>query len=213
MIRPETTDVQQYLVSDDVIDWLAPSVSAKAHELTHGLKSEVEKARRLFEWVRDEIPHSKDINADVVTCSASEVLQAGTGICYAKSHLLAALLRAAGIPTGFCYQVLRRDAPLRGFVLHGLNGVLLPELGQWVRVDPRGNTGQINAQFRIDNEQLAFPADAAKGEFTYETVFASPAREVVCTLRRFSSRTQMWPHLPQRLENESVQQGDAKRRA
>ncbi|HUW82433.1 MAG TPA: transglutaminase-like domain-containing protein [Phycisphaerae bacterium] len=205
MIRPETTDVQQYLVSDDVIDWSAPSVSAKAQELTHGLQSEVEKARRLFEWVRDEIPHSKDINADVVACSASEVLRAGTGICFAKSHLLAALLRAIGIPAGFCYQVLMRDAPFKGFVLHGLNGVLLPTLGQWLRVDPRGNTGPINAQFGIEKEQLAFPTDTASGEFSYDTVFASPAREVVFTLRRFSNRTEMWPHLPQRLEGESVQ--------
>ncbi len=204
MIRPETTDLQRYLVSDAVIDWSTPSVSAKAQELTNGLQSEVVKAQRLFEWVRDEIPHSNDINADVVTCSASEVLQAGTGICFAKSHLLAALLRATGIPAGFCYQVLRRDALIKGFVLHGLNGVFLPTLGQWVRIDPRGNTGQINAQFGIEQEQLVYPTDTTRGEFIYEMVFAIPVREVVCTLRRFSNRTEMWPHLPQRLEDDST---------
>jgi len=46
---------------------------------------------------------------DVVTCSASEVLREGTGICFAKSHLLAALLRAVGIPAGLCYQVYQRS--------------------------------------------------------------------------------------------------------
>ena len=30
---------------------------------------------------------SADINEDVLTCSASEVLKAGHGICFAKSHL------------------------------------------------------------------------------------------------------------------------------
>lgn len=41
-----------------------------------------------------------------VTCSASDVLQHRSGICYAKSNLLAALLRKEGIPTRFCYQRL-----------------------------------------------------------------------------------------------------------
>jgi len=36
-----------------------------------------------------------------VTCKASDVLIYGTGYCYAKSHLLAALLRANAIPAGF----------------------------------------------------------------------------------------------------------------
>ena len=199
MIKPETTDLQRYLLSDAVADWATPSVSATVQELTHSLESDVAKARRLFEWVRDEIPHSKDINADVVTCSASEVLQAETGICFAKSHLLAALLRATGIPAGFCYQVLRRDAPFEGYVLHGLNGLFVASLQQWICVDARGNTGQINAQFSLHEENLAFPADPSRGEFIYETIFACPAPEVVGTLRRFTSRTEMWPHLPQRL--------------
>jgi len=38
----------------------------KAQELAKGLPNDVEKARCLFQWVRDEIPHSKDIGADVV---------------------------------------------------------------------------------------------------------------------------------------------------
>lgn len=199
MIEPETTDLQSYLASDPVVDWSSPSVSAKAAEITRGLQSEVAKAQRLYGWVRDEIPHSKDINSDVVTCSASEVLRAGTGICFAKSHLLAALLRPTGIPAGFCYQVLTRDAPLDGYVLHGLNGVFLPSFGRWVRLDARGNTGQVNAQFGMETDQLAFPADASKGEFTYASVFACPAPEVVRVLRQFRSRMEMWPHLPQRL--------------
>jgi transglutaminase-like putative cysteine protease len=62
-----------------------------------------------------------------VTCSASEALAAGTGYCFAKSHLLAAVLRANGIPAALCYQRLALDESAeesqRRFSLHGLNAV------------------------------------------------------------------------------------------
>ena len=198
-MRPESPNLQDYLAADDVVDWKHPEVLAKTQELVSGLVSDVEKSRRLFEWVRDEIPHSKDIDSDVVTCSASEVLRHRTGICYAKSHLLAALLRANGIPSGFCYQVLRHDPPLEGVVLHGLNGIYIESLEKWIRLDSRGNTNGINAQFGIDKEQLAFNMDAAAGEFIYDVIFALPARVVIETLKKYDSRSQMWPNLPENL--------------
>ena len=77
-----------------------------------------------------------------VTCRASDVLKYRTGYCFAKSHLLAALLRANQIPAGLCYQRLTIDhPPVQGSIdtnpphtLHGLNAVLLPEFG-WYRMD------------------------------------------------------------------------------
>ena len=60
--------------------------------------------RAAFEWVRDSIGHSYDVSDPRITLSATEVLEHRVGLCYAKSHLLAALLRAEGIPTGLCYQ-------------------------------------------------------------------------------------------------------------
>jgi transglutaminase-like putative cysteine protease len=209
MINSEFAGLSCYLASDDVVDWKDSAVSDKARALTDGLENEIEKARLLFEWVRDEISHTNDIGAQVVTCSASEVLQVGTGICYAKSHLLAGFLRSIGIPTGFCYQVLRRSPPHTGSVLHGLNGVYLDSAGKWARIDPRGNTGGIDAQFDLKQERLAFPTDDAAGEFVYDTVFAAPAPVVVDTLRRFSSRSAMWPYLPQDLASGRTQQDAA----
>ena len=91
---PEADDVSEYLVSDAIIDWESPAVREKALELTGSLSDEVAKARCLYEWVRDNISHTADAGLDIVTCRASEVLHHGTGICFAKSHLLAALLRA-----------------------------------------------------------------------------------------------------------------------
>lgn len=50
-------------------------------------------SNKVDEYVRDKVSHSADINEDILTCAASEVLKAGHGICFAKAHLLAALLR------------------------------------------------------------------------------------------------------------------------
>jgi transglutaminase-like putative cysteine protease len=201
-MKPESSNLNDYLVADDVVDWKNPVVQAKAQTIVAGAAGDIEKARLLFEWVRDEIPHSGDIRSDVVTRCASEVLIAGTGICFAKSHLLAAFLRSVRIPAGFCYQVVKCDPFSEGLVLHGLNGLFLPGLEKWIRLDPRGNTGDINAQFSTDREQLAFPTDPASGAFIYETIYASPAQVIVDMLTRFDSLALMWPHLPARLEND-----------
>ena len=85
-----------FLRATDVIDFGHPAVRALASQLAAG--DPAETARRAFEWVRDRIVHTDDRPADVVPCAASEVLAAGTGFCYAKCHLLAALLRANGVP-------------------------------------------------------------------------------------------------------------------
>ena len=108
-----------------------------------------------------------------MTCSASQVLSAGTGICYAKSHLLAAFLRAVNIPAGFCYQVLRSGVYPPQMVLHGLNGIYLPSLGRWIRVDPRGNTNGISAQFSLKEEQLAFSMVPDQGEYIYNWIYSN----------------------------------------
>lgn len=197
---PESDDMEEYLASDAVVDWHNAEVQQKALELTQSLPDEIEKAKCLFEWVRDAIPHSSDAGLDVVTCSASEVLRHGTGICFAKSHLLAALLRAVGIPAGFCYQVLRRDPPLDNDpVLHGLNAVYLASLDRWIRVDARGNTGEINAQFGIKKERLAFAMDPDADEFIYETIFAAPVWSVVSRLKMYSTMDELWQNLPDSL--------------
>jgi len=197
---PESDDMEEYLASDAVVDWQDAEVQQKALELTRSLEDEIDKARCLYEWVRDAIPHSADAGLEVVTCSASEVLTHGTGICFAKSHLLAALLRAVGIPAGFCYQVLRRDPPLDNDpVLHGLNAIYLASLDRWIRVDARGNTGGINAQFGIKKERLAFAMDPEADEFIYETIFAAPVWSVVSRLKMYSTMDELWQDLPDSL--------------
>jgi transglutaminase-like putative cysteine protease len=196
-MKPESQNLNDYLTSDLIVDWRTAEVRQKAFDLTRSLSDEIDKARCLYEWVRDTIPHSNDAGLDILTCTASEVLRHSTGICFAKSHLLAALLRAVDIPAGFCYQVLRLDPPVNNeLVLHGFNGVYLASLEKWIRVDARGNSGGIDARFSIDREQLAFAMDPSTGEFIYETIFAAPAVSVVEKLKRYDSRRKLWQDLP-----------------
>jgi transglutaminase-like putative cysteine protease len=204
-MKPESESLDDYLVSDAIVDWQTPAVRQKALDLTHSVPAEVDKARCLYEWVRDAIPHTNDAGLDIVTCTASEVLHHGTGTCFSKSHLLAALLRAVSIPAGLCYQVLRLDPPVDNkLVLHGLNGIYLASFGRWIRLDARGNTREVNARFSIDTEQLAFPMEAAAGEFIYDSIFAAPVSDVVNRLKKYDSRSKLWLDLPRAFENKDT---------
>ncbi len=147
---------------------------------------------RCYLFVRDNIAHSIDIGAETVTDSASRVLLAGHGICYAKSHLLAAMLRANGIPSGFSYQRLRDDNG--GYSLHGFNTLFLPSYG-WYRIDARGNKPGVEAQFTPPHERLAFCL-TAPGECDYGLNLAAPLACVVKALQRSTCVQALCDNLP-----------------
>ena len=105
-IIPYLNEIDEYLKEDDVIDYGNEAIAQLADTLFQKSNNELEFIKIVYEFVRDRIAHSADINEDLITCSASEVLNAGHGICFAKSHLLAALLRCKSVPTGFCYKRL-----------------------------------------------------------------------------------------------------------
>lgn len=109
--------------------------------------------------------------------TASEVLEQRVGLCYAKSHFLAAILRAEGIPTGLCYQRLLHGD---GHVLHALVAIYLN--GPWHHYDPRGNKEGVDARFSLDSERLAWSTDESLGDIDYPQVFTSPAPCVIETL-------------------------------
>lgn len=195
-MRLQTQNLAAYLTPSAVLDAHHPEVRQQTLALTEAIASTTDRARALYEWVRDQITHSWDVQARVVTCSASSVLREGTGICLAKSHLLAALCRAADIPAGLCYQRFRRRPPFQPFGIHGFNAVYLDDADRWVRLDARGNREGINAQFCVDHEQLAFAADPSQGEVVYDTVFAEPDPGVVAFLQRHTDLQTAWPDLP-----------------
>ncbi|MCP4262963.1 MAG: hypothetical protein GY774_36445 [Planctomycetes bacterium] len=186
--------IEEYLKPTEIIDWQHPDIVSKANELAAGKKNPTDVARLCFEWVRDEIKHIGDYNIQTVACSASEVLRAGSGICYAKSHLLAALLRANSIPAGFCYQRLNMDDDGVSFCLHGLNAVYLEDYG-WYRIDPRGNKEGVNAQFTPPKEQLAFTVQT-EGEADLPEIWPEPLGMIVERLKRYKTKEQLWNNLP-----------------
>jgi transglutaminase-like putative cysteine protease len=138
-------------------------------------------AKACFEWVRDEIHHSVDYQMNPVTYRASDVLHHKTGYCYAKSHLLAALLRANRIPAGFCYQRLSIDDKGAPYSLHGFNAMYLPEVG-WYRVDARGNRKSVDAQFTPPKEQLAFMIQFPE-EADFQNILPEPLSIVIEALK------------------------------
>ena len=186
--------MEPFLRATEIIDWDNPPVRSKALELAKGRSSDLEIARRCFEWVRDNVQHSSDYKRNPVTCTASEVLAAGTGYCYAKSHLLAALLRANGIPAGFCYQRLSIDDQGASYSLHGLNAIYLAEFG-WYRVDSRGNKPGVNAQFCPPEERLAFSLNFPE-ERNFPEILPEPLPVVVNALRTYSTWDQVYRNLP-----------------
>lgn len=190
--------MQAFLASSLYIDFDHPTVAAQAAELagnaTPSATATLAMVKRCFEFVRDDIRHSGDFKQNPVTCKASDVLRYRTGYCYAKSHLLAALLRANGVPTGLCYQRLsvgNRGAP---YCLHGLNAVYLPEFG-WYRVDARGNKPGVDAQFTPPIEKLAFALQDEQ-ERDLPEIWAEPLPVVIEALQAHDDVVAVMQHLP-----------------
>lgn len=190
-LRLESQNMNDYLQSSDVIDYNSPEIVSLAESLSSETTDEIETVRRVYQFVRDQIAHSGDINARTVTCNASEVLFHKHGICCAKAHLLAAVLRRLNIPVGFCYQWLMSDNDDRTLIIHGLNAVYLKPIQKWIRLDARGNKAGVNAQFSIDTETLAWPVRAELGETDDPVIYASPQTEVVQVLRSCKDRSEL----------------------
>lgn len=191
---PKTVpQMNEFLSSTEAIDWRHPAIVEQSQRLAGN--SPQETARRVFEFVRDEIRHSADHGDSLVTWRASDVLAERTGLCYAKSHLLAALLRAQNVPAGLCYQrlVVEEGSPPR-FGLHGLAAISLPDLG-WYRVDPRGNKPGIDAQFTPPTERLAF-STLQPGEFDFPGVWADPFSIVLTAMQKSSTCREVVANLP-----------------
>jgi transglutaminase-like putative cysteine protease len=171
--------MSEYLAEDDVIDHSHPEITALAGRLRSEHPGTTDFARAAFDFTRDEVKHSMDVADPRVTVKASEVLQAGVGLCFAKSHLLTALLRAEGVPAGLCYQKLSNLKG--GHFLHGMVAVNLD--GRWYRQDPRGDKPGVTTEFSLTDERLAYHPRAELGEADLAPILAIPDPGVVAALR------------------------------
>jgi transglutaminase-like putative cysteine protease len=187
-----------YLTPATLVDSDSPEIAAFVRDRLAGC-DDIEAARRVFHFVRDEVSHSWDIRGRAVARSATDALELKHGICYPKSHLVAALLRSRGIPAALCYQrlTLNDDDEQSGHALHALNAVYLD--GAWHRIDARGNKPGVDAQFSLEREELAFPIRPQFDEVDYPTLYAEPHPRIVDTLMFNDDVLTMYTHLPDRL--------------
>jgi transglutaminase-like putative cysteine protease len=183
--------MNEFLESSFYIDWKSEIVSRTAFQLSKNKLTEQDVVKSCFEFVRDEIKHSLDYKLNPVTCKASDVLQEETGYCFAKSHLLAALLRANRIPSALCYQ---RIASGGKFYLHGLNSVFLNDYG-WYRLDPRGLKEGLVSEFCPPIEVLPF-SPACEGEALYLERWSEPSQKITALLESCVTYADVIERLP-----------------
>ena len=169
---------ESFLAATAIIDHGHPAVTEIAASVQG--RTPDETVRACFAYVRDRIAHPDDTGGSAAAVTASEVLAVGEGICYAQSHLLAALLQANGIPAGLRYQVV--DSGTGGDVLHGIVAAWAPYLsatGGWLLMDPRFPTGDPrNSGHEWQTRALQPPF-----ERNLPQVHAEPAAVVVEALR------------------------------
>jgi len=129
-----------YLQATDTIDSDNQRITEVAGNLTAGCSTDVEKAVKLFYFVRDSIRYNIFmISVFKEDFTASRVLKWQKGYCVQKAVLLAALGRASGIPSRLVFAKIKnhrvpehivRQLKINIFPRHGYNQLFLN--GKWV---------------------------------------------------------------------------------
>jgi hypothetical protein len=135
-------NVEACLRATPFIDAGHPSITGLVDGLGVRELPPVDRARMLFEYVKREVRYEFSAKLVADEYVASNVLAQGRGFCVQKAVLLAALGRAAGIPTALVLSDMR-DHTLPRWVAealttdvmhhHGLDAFYLD--GQWWKVD------------------------------------------------------------------------------
>lgn len=140
-------NVPAYLQATRYLDHDQDTVRAYTDRVCAGAGSDRERAIALYYAVRDEIRYDPfSCTLDANSLRASHVLNHGRSYCVGKAVLLAAVGRAAGIPTRLGFADVRNHftspqlAQLMGtdiFYYHGYADFFLG--GRWVKLTPAFN--------------------------------------------------------------------------
>ncbi|MQR87724.1 transglutaminase [Bacillus megaterium] len=192
----ESLEKEVYTQELPEVNFTYPLIQQKVRELKSGLPhSSLAYIKKAYEFVRDEVSHSWDIQSKIITKTASEALKEKEGICYSKCNLLAALLRAEGIPAGFCYQrLILGDTIDTGYCIRALNAVYIKSEDRWIRLDARGNKEGVQADFSLKKEKLAFPANSIRGEIDYPVIYTKPHKKTMDVLSQYEDCLDMYLH-------------------
>lgn len=151
------SDLAPYLEPTYYIDSDGPEVRAFADRVVGEAADPVTRAVRLFHAIRDGVrydPYSPDLSPEIFR--ASNVLTRASGFCVPKAIALAAVARAAGVPSrlGFAdvrnhlaTQRLRERMGTDLFVFHGYVEMWLG--GRWVKATPTFNLS-LCEKFRVE---------------------------------------------------------------
>jgi Transglutaminase-like enzymes, putative cysteine proteases len=136
--------MEEYLKSSYFMDYDSLLVKDRAEELVRSTDHGLERAKRVFYFVRDEIRYNPYLfSFDAEEFIASKTLNRGEGYCVQKAVLLSTLARAVGIPSRLGFATIRNNltpeklVKLMGtnlFVCHGYSELFLE--GRWVKATP-----------------------------------------------------------------------------
>jgi len=174
-------DMEIYLKPTKVIYSDHPDIKKLALSLTEGLKTDAERAEKIFYFARDKIrynPYSPFHEEKYYV--ASTVLKRGDGYCIQKAVLLAALGRAVNIPTrlGFAdirnHQLPKKMLEIQGtdkIYSHGFTELFID--GRWLKATPAFNIemcdklGLVPVEFDGRSDGV-FPRLDRKGNISIE---------------------------------------------
>lgn len=128
-----------------------PSIQLQASQLVHGIDRVIPAARRIANWVYNEVEKTNVIGVP----SALEVLESKKGDCNEHATLMTALCRAAGIPARVAVG-LAYVPSMQAFAYHAWVEVWA---GEWIPVDPTWD------QFPADVTHVRLLAGGMKRQF------------------------------------------------
>jgi transglutaminase-like putative cysteine protease len=164
----------EYLRPTWFIDSDSPSIVELANRAVGDAKTDLDKAVRLYYAVRDGVRYDPyAMTLEPRHYRASEVAAMPAAYCIQKSNLLAALARAAGVPSRLGFADVRNhltSPKLREvmgsdfFVFHGYTELYLEE--KWVKATPAFNLtlcqrfGVLPLEFDGRTDSIFHPFDA-----------------------------------------------------
>ena len=171
-------EIHKYLLPGEYVDSDNPVIDEKVKKLVGNITDKEQRARDLFEFVRDEI----DEKYYEESFQASEILKAGQGVCHQKAVLLTALCRAADIPARITFNEVHIKGymhPEKGRVdihkfTHGITEMYLND--KWIKVDATGNIRRWKIWIQDDPVEIDLPLEFKGDE---DVVFPSVGRIVV----------------------------------
>jgi len=191
---PVEGKLEEFLQPGSFVDSDHPEVVAYAKRVTEGAVTDVDKAVRLYDAVRDDIRYDPYVHyGEDESYRASACLQKGSGYCVAKAALLAACARAVGVPARVSFADVRnhlctpRLRELMGtdvFIYHGIAELFLE--GKWVKATPTFNRelcekfGVVTLDFDGTEDALFHPYDQTGRKHMEYVRYREPEADVPC---------------------------------